>query len=258
MKKTVRAVLGLALAFAFFGCRKVDEAKFVLGLDASFPPLGYTEADGTIVGYDIDLAKEAAKRLNLAFEAKPIDWDSKEIELSSGNIDCIWNGFTITEKRKSEMALTEAYLENDQVLVVRKDSGIKSLKDAAGKVIGLQAGSSAEEAVDANPDFKKSVAEIKKYTDNLYALTDLEVGGVDAVAMDSVVADYTILTGNKPLEVVRESLAKEGYGIGFRNDESGMKLRDDVWNVLKEMQADGTVAGISKKWFGDDISVIGK
>ena len=258
MKKVTMAVLAAACVLGFASCSKASEGKFILGLDASFPPMGYTEADGTIAGYDIDLAKEVCNRLNLKFEAKPIDWDAKEMDLSTGSIDCIWNGFTITDERIAAMSFTKAYLNNDQVLVVRKDSGIASLKDAAGKVIGIQSGSSAEEAVNDNVDFAASVKEIRTYADNLVALTDLEVGGIDAVVMDSVVANYAIKTGNKPLTVCSESLAKEGYGIGFRKDEKGAALRDSVWNTLEEMAKDGTAAKISEKWFGSDISVIGK
>lgn len=258
--KVFCAVFAAFALFAITGCGEDegDDSKFVLGLDASFPPMGFTEADGSIVGYDIDLAKEVAKRLGLEFEAKPIDWDVKEIELSTGSIDCIWNGFTITDERIKAMSFTEAYLNNDQVLVVRNDGAIKSLADAEDKVIGLQAGSSAEEAVDDNEDFALSVKDIKYYADNLVALTDLEVGGIDGVVMDSVVANYAIATGNKPLVVLDESLAKEGYGIGFRKDKKGAALRDKVWATLQEMAADGTIAEISTKWFGTDISVIGK
>ncbi|MBQ0050835.1 MAG: amino acid ABC transporter substrate-binding protein [Treponema sp.] len=254
------SVAAMALTvFGFASCSKAQKSnKFILGLDASFPPMGYTEADGSIVGYDIDLAKEAAKRLGLEFEAKPIDWDAKEMELSTGNIDCIWNGFTMTEERVQAMSFSKAYLNNDQVLVVRKDSGINSLADAAGKIVGIQAGSSAEEAVNDNKDFAASLKELKTYADNLVALTDLEVGGIDAVVMDSVVANYSIKTGNKPLVVVADPLAKEAYGIGFRKDEAGAKLRDDIQKTLEEMAADGTVAKISENWFGTDISVIGK
>ena len=257
MKKIAFAALSALMLFATVSCSKKASDTFTLGLDASFPPMGFTEADGTIAGYDIDLAKEVCRRLGLKFTAKPINWESKEMELSSGSIDCIWNGFTITEERKAAMSFTEAYLNNDQVLVVKADSDIYSLADAAGKNIGCQSGSSAEEAINDNPDFASSI-KITYYEENLTALTDLEVGGVDGVVMDSVVANYTISTSNKPLRVVDEALAKEGYGIGFRKDEAGAKLRDDVWNTLVEMSKDGTVAEISTKWFGTDVSVIGK
>lgn len=259
MKKIVKLLLASGiLVSSFFGCKKAYEGKFVLGLDASFPPMGFTEADGTITGYDIDLAKEVSKRLNLEFVAKPINWEAKELELSSGSIDCIWNGFTMTEERLEKMAFTSAYLNNDQILVVRNDGTINSLKDAEGKVIGCQSGSSAEEAIESNKEFASSLKSVKKYEDNLTALNDLEVGGIDAVVMDSVVADYTIKIGKRNLTVVEESLSKEAYGIGFRNDENGIELRDKVQKVLLEMAEDGTVAKISENWFGKDISVIGK
>ncbi|MDY5831860.1 MAG: amino acid ABC transporter substrate-binding protein [Treponema sp.] len=259
MKKIVKLLLASGiLVSSLFGCKKAYEGKFVLGLDASFPPMGFTEADGTITGYDIDLAKEVSKRLNLEFVAKPINWEAKELELSSGSIDCIWNGFTMTEERLEKMAFTSAYLNNDQILVVRNDGTINSLKDAEGKVIGCQSGSSAEEAIESNKEFASSLKSVKKYEDNLTALNDLEVGGIDAVVMDSVVADYTIKIGKRNLTVVEESLSKEAYGIGFRNDENGIELRDKVQKVLLEMSEDGTVAKISENWFGKDISVIGK
>lgn len=259
MKKIVKLLLASGiLVSSLFGCKKAYEGKFVLGLDASFPPMGFTEADGTITGYDIDLAKEVSKRLNLEFVAKPINWEAKELELSSGSIDCIWNGFTMTEERLEKMAFTSAYLNNDQILVVRNDGTINSLKDAEGKVIGCQSGSSAEEAIESNKEFASSLKSVKKYEDNLTALNDLEVGGIDAVVMDSVVADYTIKIGKRNLTVVEESLSKEAYGIGFRNDENGIELRDKVQKVLLEMAEDETVAKISENWFGKDISVIGK
>lgn len=259
MKKIVKLLLASGiLVSSLSGCKKAYEGKFVLGLDASFPPMGFTEADGTITGYDIDLAKEVSKRLNLEFVAKPINWEAKELELSSGSIDCIWNGFTMTEERLEKMAFTSAYLNNDQILVVRNDGTINSLKDAEGKVIGCQSGSSAEEAIESNKEFASSLKSVKKYEDNLTALNDLEVGGIDAVVMDSVVADYTIKIGKRNLTVVEESLSKEAYGIGFRNDENGIELRDKVQKVLLEMAEDGTVEKISENWFGKDISVIGK
>lgn len=259
MKKIVKLLLASGiLVSSLSGCKKAYEGKFVLGLDASFPPMGFTEADGTITGYDIDLAKEVSKRLNLEFVAKPINWEAKELELSSGSIDCIWNGFTMTEERLEKMAFTSAYLNNDQILVVRNDGTINSLKDAEGKVIGCQSGSSAEDAIESNKEFASSLKSVKKYEDNLTALNDLEVGGIDAVVMDSVVADYTIKIGKRNLTVVEESLSKEAYGIGFRNDENGIELRDKVQKVLLEMAEDGTVSKISENWFGKDISVIGK
>ena len=267
MKKITIAVLLAASLLAFAGCKKTDKkaegdavaalkarGTFVLGLDDSFPPLGFRSEDNEIVGYDIDLAKEVAKRLGVDFRAQPIDWDAKEMELETGKIDCIWNGFTITDDRRKALSFTEAYLNNDQVLVVREDSGITSLAGMTGKIVGIQSGSSAQEAVDDNAAFASSISKIIMFKDNITALNDLDIGGVDGVVMDSVVANYSIAQTKKPFRVINESLANEGYGIGFRKNEP--ELRDAVWAILKEMQADGTVTAISQKWFGRDISTI--
>ena len=267
MKKIICAVLMAAAVFALAGCKKSNKKNdneavsaikgrgvFVLGLDDSFPPLGFRSDDNEIVGYDIDLAKEVAKRLGVDFRAQPIDWDAKEMELETGKIDCIWNGFTITEDRKNALSFTEAYLNNDQVLVVRADSEINSLAGAKDKIIGIQSGSSAQEAVNDNAAFASSISKLIMFKDNITALNDLDIGGVDGVVMDSVVANYSIAQTKKPFKVIDESLANEGYGIGFRKNEP--ELRDAVWNILKEMQKDGTVTAISQKWFGRDISTI--
>lgn len=267
MKKLVIAALLAAAVLAVTGCKKTEKKTgedavsalktrgvFVLGLDDSFPPLGFRSDSNEIVGYDIDLAKEVAKRMGVDFRAQPIDWDAKEMELETGKIDCIWNGFTITEERKNALSFTEAYLNNDQVLVVRDDSGINSLADMNGKTVGIQSGSSAQEAVDDNASFSSSISKLIMFKDNITALNDLYIGNIDGVVMDSVVANYSIAQTKKPFKVIDESLANEGYGIGFRKSEP--ELRDAVWAVLKEMQADGTVTAISQKWFGRNISTI--
>ena len=267
MKKLIAAALMLGALIAVTGCKKTDKktggdavealkarGTFVLGLDDSFPPLGFRSEDNEIVGYDIDLAKEVAKRLGVDFRAQPIDWDAKEMELETGKIDCIWNGFTITDDRRKALSFTEAYLNNDQVLVVREDSGITSLAGMKGKIVGIQSGSSAQEAVDDNAAFASSISKIIMFKDNITALNDLDIGGLDGVVMDSVVANYSIAQTKKPFRVINESLANEGYGIGFRKNEP--ELCDAVWAILKEMQADGTVTAISQKWFGRDISTI--
>ena len=231
-----------------------SRGTFVLGLDDSFPPLGFRDDNNEIVGYDIDLAKEVAKRLGVSFKAQPIDWDAKEMELETGKIDCIWNGFTITDDRKAALSMTFAYLDNEQVLVVRNDSGIKTLADMKGKVVGIQSGSSAQEALDDNAEFKKSLADVVSFKDNITALNDLKIGGVDGVVMDSVVANYSIAQTGEPFTVISKALANEEYGVGFRKKEP--ELRNEVEKILKEMAADGTIAKISTKWFGKDISVV--
>ena len=178
------------------------------------------------------------------------------MELATGKIDCIWNGFTITEDRKQALSFTFPYLNNEQVLVVRKNGSVKTYDDLSGRVVGYQSGSSAQEAIESNSPFKYYIGDVVAFKENITALNDLKVGGVDAVAMDSVVANYSIATTGEPFAVLDKALANEEYGIGFRKNES--ELRDEVERILLEMAADGTVAKISTKWFGKDISVIGK
>ena len=242
-------VMGLA------SCSKANN-EFVLGLDDSFPPMGFRDDANEIVGYDIDLAKEVANRLGLKFRAQPISWSAKEQELNTGKIDCIWNGLSITPERLEVLAFTKPYLNNAQVVIVRADSGIKSLADMTGKILGVQAGSSAADAVDSVPSFKQSLKQIVDFSDNIMALNDLEIGGLDGVAMDSVVAEYSLKVTGKPFVILSDSLSPEQYGIAFKKDNT--ELRDKVQKALEDMAADGTVAKISEKWFGSDISIIGK
>ena len=257
--KITKIILGAAFAaFLVAGLSSCSKAEneFVLGLDDSFPPMGFRDDNNEIVGYDIDLAKEVASRLGLKFRAQPISWSAKEQELNTGKIDCIWNGLSITPERLEALAFTKPYLNNAQVVIVRADSGINTLADMSGKILGVQAGSSAADAVDEVPDFKASLKQIVDFSDNIMALNDLEIGGLDGVAMDSVVAEYSLKVTGKPFVILSESLAPEQYGIAFKKDNTA--LRDKVQNALNEMAADGTVAKISEKWFGSDISIIGK
>jgi polar amino acid transport system substrate-binding protein len=234
----------------------LDKKVLVLGLDDSFPPMGFRDENNEIVGYDIDLAKEVARRLGVTLKLQPIDWNAKEQELATGEIDCIWNGFTITEERKQALTFTRPYLKNAQVIVVKGNSPVTSLADLAGKTAGTQAGSSSVDAIDDAPEFKASLKEVIEYKDFLTALMDLDVGGVDAIVIDLVVANDNINRSGKDFRILGETLGEEEFGIGFRKGE--LALADKVWETLEEMAADGTVAQIATKWLGADISIIGK
>ena len=233
-----------------------QKGKLVLGLDDSFPPMGFRNEDNQIVGYDIDLAREVAKRLGVQLVPQAIDWNAKEQELNTGKIDCIWNGFTITDERKQAMSFTKPYLRNAQVVVVKKGSPYSTLASLKGKKVGLQAGSSAAGALDAAKDFKASLAQVVEFKDNLTALMDLEVRGVDAVVMDLILAEDNIKRSGKAYTILKESLAPEVFGVGFRKND--LALRDAVQGALEAMAADGTLAKTTTKWFGSDISVVGK
>jgi len=165
--------------------------KFIVGLDDSYPPMGFRDEKNEIVGFDIDLAKEVAKRMGVEVEFQPIDWDSKELELNSGKIDCIWNGMTITEERVANMFFAKPYIANEQIIIVPASSGITAKAQLEGKVIGLQKGSSSLDALTADPVSEK-VKEIVEYPDNVSAYMDLQAGRIDVFVVDSVVGRYVI------------------------------------------------------------------
>ena len=233
-----------------------DKGVFVLGLDDSFPPMGYRDENGEIVGFDIDTAKEVCKRIGVTLKCQPIDWAAKEQELATGNIDCIWNGFTITPERLEALTFSDPYVDNAQVAIVKGSSGINKLADLKGKTVGVQAGSSEQDAIADTEGFEESLKGIVEFKDNLTALMDLEIGGVDAVVMDLLVANDNINRSGKDFRIVDEHLANEEYGIGFRKGD--VALRDAVQGALNDMAKDGTLAEISAKWFGADITVVGK
>lgn len=230
-----------------------ENKTLILGLDASFPPMGFKDDDDNIVGFDIDLAQEVCNRMGVELKLQPIDWKTKEMELNDAkSIDCIWNGLSYSDERAETMTLSQSYMTNRQMVVVLADSDYYSLADLNGKTLALQSESTAEEAVDANTEFKDSLKEIIKIDDNVSAMMDLEVGGSDAVAMDEVVARYYMEKNEGSFRILDESLSDEKYVIGFRKGDNA--LCEEVVKYLKEMKDDGTMAKISEKWFGSDIT----
>lgn len=227
----------------------------IVGFDQDFPPMGFVGDNGEYTGFDLDLAEEVASRLGLEYKAQPVAWDSKDMELESGNIDCIWNGFTITG-REDDYTWTTPYMANKQVFVVANDSDIKSQADLAGKVVEVQADSSAEAALKENQDLANTFGQLLTTPDYNTAFMDLEQGAVDAVAMDVIVAGYQIKQRNADFKILDDSLSEEEYGVGFKKGNT--ELRDKVQGALEEMAADGTLAKISDEWFGEDVTTIGK
>jgi polar amino acid transport system substrate-binding protein len=227
--------------------------KLVVGLDDTFAPMGFRDDKGEIVGFDIDLAKEVGVRLGAEVVFQPIDWDSKEMELESGNIDCIWNGMTITPARQEAMEMSKPYIANNQMIMVDPASNLKSKADLAGKEIGVQKGSSALDAVNADA-LKDEVSKISEYPANVDAYNDLKLGRLAAVVSDEILAKYYLGTeAYKGLVLLEESLAAEEYGIGFKKGNT--QLRDAVQGAIDAMIADGKAAEISTKWFGEDIMI---
>ena len=227
----------------------------IVGFDQDFPPMGFMGDDGEYTGFDLELAQEVAKRLGLEYKAQPIAWDSKDMELEAGNIDCIWNGFTMTG-REDDYTWSEPYMANTQVFVVAKDSGIASQADLAGKIVECQVDSSAEAALKEVPDLTATFKQLLTTADYNSAFMDLEQGAVDAIAMDVIVAGYQIQQRNADFIILEDSLSAEEYGVGFKKGNT--ELRDKVQATLEEMAADGTLKSVSEKWFGEDVTTIGK
>ena len=239
----------------------LEKGTLILGLDASFPPMGFTNDDGEVVGFDIDLAREVCNRLGVELIAQPIDWAAKDMELNNKNIDCIWNGMSITDERIATMNMTPAYLNNEIVVVVEGGT-FQTKADFAGATIGVQGGSYAEEVLAADEALGGIVGETLVFDEYLTALMDLQAGNLDGVLIDLVVANYR-LEGleDDSLVVVRglgddmeENIYMDLYGIGFRKGDDA--LSEAVWNALLEMKEDGTLAEISTNWFGSDITVV--
>ena len=208
--------------------------------------MGFRNKDNEIVGFDIDLASEVAKRLGVKLRTQPISWDAKEQELNTGKIDCIWNGMSVDSARAAAMNLSSPYLKNRMVFTV-KDSSLVSLAALSGKKIAVQNGSTAQKLLEAS-DAGKAASQIFPFDDNQTALMDLDKGGVDAVFLDEIVARYWIASNGKSFIVLEEGLSDEVYAIGFRKKDQ--KLRDAVDSTLAAMKADGKFAEISAKWFG--------
>ena len=227
----------------------------IVGFDQDFPPMGFVGDDGEFTGFDLALAEEVANRLGLEYKPQPIAWDAKDMELESGNIDCIWNGFTITG-REDDYTWSEPYMANTQVFVVANGSGIESLEDLAGKVVEVQVDSSAEAALEEVPELTETFGQLLTTADYNTAFMDLEQGAVDAIAMDVIVAGYQIQQRDADFIILEDSLSEEEYAVGFKKGNE--ELRDKVQATLEEMAADGTLAAISEEWFGEDITTVGK
>ena len=234
----------------------LDKGEFILGLDDSFPPMGFTDDKGDIIGFDIDLAQAVCEKLGVKLKCQPIDWETKEQELNTKNIDCIWNGLSVTPERQENMTMSKPYLTNNISLVVTSDSTVASMTDMAGKKLAIQGGSSAEEALNdsTNAAFKDSLAEILPFEKYDTALMDMETGNSDAVLMDTVMANYMIKSLGKSYKVLDETLLADAYAIGFRKGDQA--LCDAVDKALSELKAEGKIEEIASKWFGSDITTI--
>ena len=252
--KNLFAILSVFLMSLFLvGCdsdkslvKVLSKGELVIGLDDSYPPMGFRDENGNIVGFDIDLANEVCARLGIKLKAKPISWDAKEQELNSGNIDCIWNVMSVDSSRAESMNLSDPYLKNGMFFVL-KDSSLANYDSLMGRKIALQKGSTTETFLAAS-EAGKSAKEIVGFNDNLSALAALEQGDVDIVYLDEVIARYMVLKLKKNYILLEDRSAGEKLAIGFRKEDKA--LRDAVNDIVNATKKDGRFVNISMKWFG--------
>ena len=247
MKKFFALILCAVLCLSLCACSgdASDKQTLTVGFDAEFPPFGFIAEDGSYDGFDLAMARELCKRLGWEYKETAIDWNAKDKELSSGNINCIWNGFTCTG-RENDYTWSDPYVDNSIVVVVKADSGIKTLADLAGKNVMAQTASSAVDGIDANEAFKSSLKEVVQLADYNTGFMELKQGTVDAVAADIGVAAYQVAQNGSDYVILEEAVSTEQYAVGFLLGNT--ELRDAVNAELKKMAADGTMLKIAKNY----------
>lgn len=246
-------LFSLLLILAVSGCGNSGPKKMVIGLDDNFAPMGFRNEKNEIVGFDIDLAKEACKRAGMEVIFKPIDWSAKEAELKGKRIDAIWNCFTINPEREKVIQFSKPYINNAQIIVVPEKSAIQTLADLKDKVTGVQDDSTGSYLLEGKySDLRKGLKEYKKYPDFAAAFLDIDSGRLDALVVDEILARYYMTKAPGKYRVLKEDLGKEVVGVGFRKDDKEFAERID--KVLDEMKKDGTAKKISMKWFNTDIT----
>lgn len=261
-KRLIATLLMVILAVTLFaGCTngKTEGAVLKLGLDASFPPMGFKDDKGVLVGFDLDVATEAVKLMDGYTSVKfvPIEWSVKDTELDAGNIDMIWNGFTMhVDNRDEAYEWTTPYMKNKMNIVVKEGSPIKAVADLKGKIVVAQAGSSGLDAAKGTPALMDNIAKLNEVPNYENAMMELESGSADAIVVDKIVIEYKIAQGKKGVRILEETLKDEEYGVAFKKGNTD--LRDKLQTALNTMAENGKLAEISTKWFGEDITVIGK
>ena len=269
------AAMMMAVLFVFAGCgentaanpsitsgettadnslqKVLDAGVLKMGLDDSFPPMGFRNENNEIIGFDLDVAAEVTKRMGVTLEPTVVDWNSKEMELESGTVDCIWNGLSINTERQEKMNLSKPYMKNRMVFVVLGDSAYTNQSSLEGKKVGVQNGSTAQDILEQS-DLINKLADVADYKENVTAFMDLENGTIDALFVDEVVADYILNQKEEgKLRILDDSLYSEEYAIAFKKEGSNA-LKNKVEEILLQMKDDGTLAKISTKWFGKDIT----
>lgn len=260
-KKTLAAAMAAVMAMGMISGVTVyadaESKTLVVGFDAEYPPFGYMNDEGEYVGFDLDTAQKVCDNLGWELVKTPINWDSKDMELNAGNIDCIWNGFTING-REDDYTWSDPYLNNEQVMVVAADSGIEKLADLEGKNVVVQAASAALDALnsDDNKDLTASFASLTENPDYNTAFMNIDSGAADAVAVDIGVAKYQLGQREEGKYVIlEEPIQSEQYGIGFKKGNE--ELRDTVWAEVMKLYEAGEIDKLAEQYEVADMLCLG-
>lgn len=254
---TLLAVSGLVLGSTVNVAAIEDKQKngdaLIIGFDDTFAPFGFKNEQGEIVGFDVDLAAEIFERMDAEFEFQPIDWSTKETELTSGNIDMIWNGYTVTEERQKVVLFSDPYVDNRQIILVKADSEVQNKADLAGKVVATQAESSSLEGILKDEEFTKSIdgGAPVTYSTFVEVFADLDNGRADAIVVDETLVTYYLSQNDKQADyrILEDNFGEEQYAVGFRKDEEAFVKEFN--KTLAAIKEDGTFAEIEAKWFAD-------
>lgn len=259
-KKVMIAGLFVAGAVGLMsGCGSKDTSskgnekptKIVAGMDDTFAPMGFRDDSGNIVGFDVDIAKAISKEIGIPIEFKPIDWAGKETELSSGRIQCIWNGLSVTPEREKILVFSKPYMDNAQVYVVLADSDIKTMDDLKGRKLSIQESSTAQLQLDKREELKKSFADIKAYPDFSACFMDLESRRCDAILGDTCLLEYYMAKKPGVFRELPGILSKDSFAVGIKKDNKELQkiLNEGIDKVIQS----GEATKISEKWFGKDV-----
>ena len=260
------AVMSLAGCTQLASNPKVDnwdkyqqQKSITVGFDNTFVPMGFEEKNGNYAGFDIELAQYVSKKLGITVHFQPIDWDMKETELQNGTIDAIWNGYSATDERREKVAFTIPYMQNTQILVVKKTSGIHSVEDMTGKVLGAQNGSSGILDFEEHPEVLKNRVkggDADQYQSVNEAIIDLKNDRIDALLIDRVYADYYLTTEGiaDEYDTIPSGFESESFAVGVRPADK--KLLEALNQAFKELYQEGIFQQISQKWFGEDVATL--
>ena len=234
-----------------------QQKSITVGFDNTFVPMGFEEKNGNYAGFDIELAQYVSKKLGITVHFQPIDWDMKETELQNGTIDAIWNGYSATDERREKVAFTIPYMQNTQILVVKKTSGIHSVEDMTGKVLGAQNGSSGMLDFEEHPEVLKNRVkgeDADQYQSVNEAIIDLKNDRIDALLIDRVYADYYLTTEGiaDQYDTIPSGFESESFAVGVRPADK--KLLEALNQAFKELYQEGIFQQISQKWFGEDVA----